>query len=391
VLFRDDLKAMAAKIRGKVFAALGEDAEIIVSTDPTHVGYLSGYRTVQLDVDRNYRCAVIVTRDKALLVTAAADAAPALEVLRDPSCIYRYGVFFFSSSGGAVDYAALPSPQGTFLDALRSALAATVKPNHRLGLDCASEWEFEHLKDLVGARSFDARPGIIKARSTKLPEEIEKIRHAAAITERGMEKALGQAKAGMTELELSTIIATEMRASGGIPRFVLVTAGERSALADAYSTTAVLAQGDLLRLDIGCTVDGYWADTARTAIVGEPTRDQQQRYEALLEGELAQLVLAKAGVTAGALFDVAVNRVRQGALADYKRTHCGHGIGITAHEFPSLNAANRNVEIEPGMVLCVETPYYEIGWGGMMVEDMIVIRDGGNERLTHLPRDLRRL
>jgi len=80
-----------------------------------------------------------------------------------------------------------------------------------------------------------------------------------------------------------------------------------------------------------------------------------------------------------------------GALPKYQRSHCGHGIGITVHEFPALNSANERVEIEEGMVLCVETPYYEIGRGGMMVEDMIVIRNGGNECLTRMPRELRLL
>ena len=391
MLFRDDLKAIADKARAKVFAACDEAADVIISTDPTHVGYLCGYRSLLLDLMRGYRCAAIVTRDKAILVTGASDAAAALEVLRDPACIYRYGVVFFEPNGGGVDYSALPKLENTFPDALRVAIGASVKLQHTIGLDCANEWELDELKNLVGTRSFDARSGIMKARRTKLPEEIDKIRHAASITERGMEKALHYAKVGVTELELSTIIAGEMRAGGGVPRFVVVTSGERSALADVYATSAKLAKGDLLRLDIGCTVDGYWADTARTAVVGEPTRDQQQRYDALLAGELAQLEFARSGVTAGDLFKVAVDRVRQGALPNYKRSHCGHGIGIDAHEFPTLNTSNQSVEICEGMVLCVETPYYEIGWGGMMVEDMIVIRQAGNECLTHLPRELVRL
>lgn len=391
MLFRDDLKAMADKARAKVFAACDEAADIIVSTDPTHVGYLCGYRTLLLDLMRDYRCAAVVTRDKAALVTGASDAVAALEVLRDPSCVYRYGVFFFTSHGGAVDYAALPKVEATFAEALRAAIAANAKPQHTIGIDCVHAWEAQELKTLVANRSFDARPAIMKARRTKLPEEIEKIQHAAAITERGLEKALACGKAGMSELELSTIIAGEMRTGGGIPRFVVVTSGARSALADAYATSAKLTAGDLVRFDIGCTVDGYWADTARTAVVGEPSRDQQQRYDALLEGELAQLALARSGITAADLFKVAVDRVRQGALPDYKRGHCGHGIGIEVHEFPTLNSANQAVELEDGMVLCVETPYYEIGWGGMMVEDMIVIRKAGNECLTHLPRDMPRL
>jgi Xaa-Pro aminopeptidase len=391
MLFRSDLKAIAEKARAKVFAASGNAADIIVSTDPSNVGYLCGYRTVLLDLFPSYRCAAIVTRDQAMLVTGASDAPAALEVLRDPACVYRYGMFFFDSTGGEVDFSALPKPEATFGDALGAALAAVAKPHHTIGLDCRAEWELKELQALAGTRSVDARPGILKARRTKLPEEIEKIRHAASITERGMAMAFDHAKSGVTELELSTIIAGEMRAGGGVPRFVVVTAGERSALADTYASSARLAKGDLLRLDIGCTVDGYWADTARTGVVGEPTGDQQTRYDALAEGELAQLKLARAGVSAGDLFKVAVDGVRNGALPNYKRTHCGHGIGVDVYEYPTLNPAFQNAELEDGMVLCVETPYYELGWGGMMVEDMIVIRPTGNECLTRLPRDLRRL
>src|SRR5580704_7593235 len=93
VLFRDDLKSIADKVRAKVFAACDDGAEAVVTVDPTHVGYLCGYRSLLLDVDRNYRCAVIITPNQTLLVTGASDAAPALEIIRDPACVYRYGMF----------------------------------------------------------------------------------------------------------------------------------------------------------------------------------------------------------------------------------------------------------------------------------------------------------
>jgi Xaa-Pro dipeptidase len=392
MLFRDDMKAIADRVRAKVFDACREPADVIVSTDPAHVGYLSGYRSVLLDADRTYRCAVVATRDRIILVTGASDAAPALEVMRDPSCIYRYGTFYFSARDDATaELSAMPKAQGTFIEALREAVHATVRPRHMVGVDCAAESEVGPLKELVSETTFDARPAIIKARSVKLPEEIAKMRRAAEVTEKGMAEAFDHARPGATELELSAIISAEIIAGGGIPRFVVVTAGERSALADAYATQARLSQGDLLRLDIGCTLDGYWADTARTAVVGEPTGEQQERYDALLAGELAELALARPGVTAGDIFNVAVDGVRQRGFDGYRRSHCGHGLGIAPHEFPTLNPANQHVQIEEGMVLCVETPYYELGWGGMMVEDIIVICEGGNERLTNLPSALRRL
>jgi Xaa-Pro dipeptidase len=392
MFYRDDMRAIAGKARAKIFQHCREDADVIISVDSVHVGYLTGYRSVLLDADRNFRCAVLLTRERTILVTGASDAAPALEVLRDPTSIYRYGVFYVSARGNGIDWSAMPKTESTFSDALKAAIRAHVKPSQTVGIDAGSSADIQQLREFLGKATFDARPAIIKARSVKVPEEVEKMRHAAAITERGMEKAFAAAKEGITELALSTIISAEMIAGGGVPRFVVVTSGERAALADAYATKKKLVKGDLLRVDLGCTVDGYWADMARTAIVGEPDKEQQSRYDALLAGERAQREFARAGVTAGALFDVAMRAVQgHGAFPNYQRSHCGHGLGIGAHEFPTLNPANRDVPIEENMVLCVETPYYELGWGGMMVEDIIVIGKHGNESLTKLPRELWRV
>jgi Xaa-Pro dipeptidase len=392
MFYRDDMRAIADQERAKAFQNCCDDPDVIVSVDSVHVGYLSGYRSVLLDADRNFRCAVLLTHERTILVTAASDAAPALEVLRDPASLYRYGVFYVSARGNGIDWSAMPKTESTFADALKAAIEGHVKPGQMVGIDAGSSADIQQLTEFLGETTFDARPAIIKARSVKVPEEIEKMRHAAAITERGMEKAFAAAKEGMTELELCTIISAGMVAGGGVPRFVVVTSGERSALADAYATNKKLVKGDLLRVDLGCTVDGYWADMARTAIVGEPDEEQQSRYDALAAGEQAQREFARAGVTAGELFDVAVRAVREhGAFPNYQRSHCGHGLGIGAHEFPTLNPANRGVPIEENMVLCVETPYYELGWGGMMVEDIIVIGKHGNESLTKLPRELWRV
>jgi Xaa-Pro dipeptidase len=386
--YRDDMKVIANQTRQKVFAACGDTVDVVVTIDPTHVGYLSGYRSIQLDVDRNYRCAAIVTHDRTVLIVGAADAAPALEVLRDPSCIFRYGQFYVYSRANDLNFTALPPSKATFAEALSTAVEATLSANNTVGLDAATAGEMNELKEVVTHPSKDVRQSIIRARSVKTPEEIARIRNAAEITERGMEKAIRHAAVGVTEIELSRLIASEIRAGGGIPRLLSVTAGDRAALADAYASRAELKKGDLVRLDIACTLDGYWADTARTIVVGTPTREQQSRYDALLAGELAQFEIAKPGIHASDLFKVAVDTVRKGALSNYQRTHCGHGIGVAAHEFPTLNAANHDVLVEENMVFCVETPYYEIGWGGMMVEDMIVVRPEGLEFLTRLPREL---
>lgn len=384
-----ELSDIALQARTKLFGMLDDSVTALVTTNAVHVGYLGGYRSILWDADRTYRCALIATRDGVYLVTGASDAAAAMEVVRDPSRIYRYGQFYVEGAEEARSYEAMPPSQPAFTDALAAACAAAIGRDATVALDVPdAETRAQIGTMLDGCRLFNATPKLVACRATKLPGELAKLRVASAITERGMQRALAEAREGMTELDLSAIISGEIIAAGGIPRFVVVTTGGRSALVDAYATSTPIRKGDLLRIDVGCTVNGYWADTARTAVCGEPSDLQASRYDALLKGELAQLDMLRPGVSSADLYNVAIDVVRQGALPAYRRNHCGHGIGLVAHEYPSLAPSNP-VEIVKDMVLCVETPYYEIGWGGMMVEDTVIVTETGIEYLTHADRSLR--
>src|SRR5699024_11059220 len=161
---------------------------------------------------------------------------------------------------------------------------------------------------------------------------------AAHLAEAVISNAIAGAEPGVTERELADIVAGEMVSGGGKPRFVVVTAGERSALADAFPTDRPLRPGDLLRFDVGCTVNGYWSDIGRTAVLGEPDARVRDHYQAILAGEQGQLDRVEPGVSAASLFEVAVSTVEAGGVTPYRRHHCGHGIGIDVYEPPIINA-----------------------------------------------------
>lgn len=381
--------SLAGAIRKKLFGMTPE-FDVIVTTNTVHVGYLCGYRSILMDADRYYRSAVVATRDGVLLVTGGSDAAAALEVTGDPARIFRYGEFFVSSHEPGTYYEAMPPAAATFEAAVGAALKAVLKPSHRIGIDAPDRTGFAAIEaHLAGHIAENATSAIVKARAVKLPGEVEVLRLAARVSEAGTQKAIAAARPGMSELELATIISAEIIANGGIPRFIVVTAGLRSALVDAYASPHRLEAGALLRIDIGCTFNGYWADNARTVVMGEPSALQRSRYDAILAGELAQLAALRPGTTAGELFRIGVEATREAGFPTFNRNHCGHGIGVVAHEYPSLNAAHEHVAIEAGMVLCVETPYYEMGWGGMMVEDTVLVTASGYEPLTVADRSLR--
>jgi Xaa-Pro aminopeptidase len=166
-----------------------------------------------------------------------------------------------------------------------------------------------------------------------------------------------------------------------------VTIGERAALADVYPTDRALRPGDLVRFDLGCLVGPYRSDISRTAVTGKPTEKQARYYAAILAGERAAIAAMKPGVPVSQLFDVAVRVTRESGLPHYQRHHVGHGIGLEPYDPPTINAAT-NTALEPGMVFCVETPYYEHGWGGVQVEDAIEVTPGGSRTLTRSSQDL---
>ncbi len=343
----------------------------VVLTRPANVTYATGYRSVAGDIFASHRMAVVMSPEEVVLVAPAADGAAATETAVDPERLVPYGRFFFESRDGTHPEMAGVHP--TFEAALDAAMERT---GGRIGSDAG-----------VGSGE-PAAEWMAALRATKTPEEIDCLEAAAELAEKGIDAALTAAAPGVTERQLKRIVAAVMAEGGGYPRFVVVTAGERSALSDARATTRPLMEGDLVRFDVGCTYQGYWSDVGRTAVVGPPDPEQGARYAAILAGEEAQLSAARPGLTAAGLFEVAVAAVEDHGLRPYRRHHCGHGIGTEVYESPVV-APGVDVPLEEGMVLCVETPFYELGWGGMMVEDTIAITADGARQLTRSDRSLR--
>src|SRR5262249_10036923 len=179
----------------------------------------------------------------------------------------------------------------------------------------------------------------------------------------------------------------EVLRKGAEPFFTVVTIGERAALADVYPTDRALRVGDLVRFDLGCLVGPYRSDISRTAVLGKPSEKQARYYAAILAGERAAIAAMKPGVPVNEIFDVAMRTTREQGMPHYQRMHVGHGIGLEPYDPPPLNAATR-IRLEPGMVFCVETPYYEHGWGGVQVEDAVEITAAGIRQLTRSAQDL---
>lgn len=379
--------AEAAERRAKLFSICG-DADIIVATTPENVFYISGYWSMGADTSRCPKLAAVANRDKVLLVAPAADQGPAFEVFDKSEDVFPFGQFHFDAallSGKTLQKAA-----GDFHSALSEALEELTRLNALLALDCeidgdvAAHIQARHPRLQVVSRG-DA---FIGSRATKTMAEIERLSRAAAVAERALEEGMAMASANVSEWEIAGTIASGIVGRGGVPGFIVVTSGPRSALADAYPSHRKLERGDVVRFDIGCRVEGYWADTARTAVVGEPSHFLNELYRMTSTGTLALTEQIRAGMTAREAYSTALEAVRAAGLPSYERHHCGHGIGLEPHEFPTISPTN-TARLEAGMVLCIETPLYQLNGHGMMIEDTVVLGNDHAQLLTSLSREMR--
>ena len=149
-----------------------------------------------------------------------------------------------------------------------------------------------------------------------------------------------------------------------------------------------LEDGDIIRFDVGGRYKHYRADIARNAVLGEPNKKVRTYYEALWKGVQRGTEMLKPGVRAADVFDAVVETVRREGIPHYARTHVDHGIGLDGYDLPQLTPDSKDV-LEEGMVLCVETPYYELGFGGLQVENMVAVGPDGPQSLMKTNGKLR--
>ncbi len=224
--------------------------------------------------------------------------------------------------------------------------------------------------------------------AVKSPEEQEILRVASRCAAEAIGVTLGIAREGISQRELVETYRVYATRQGAQPTHSYLRCGPFSAFSEVLPCAYTLKKGDLLSWDVGCIYQGYHADLAGTAVVGNPSERQIRYYRAVLAGERAAIAAIQPGVRVADVFHVAVATVRENGIPNYQRNHCGHGIGTEGYGIP-LVAPDSSLCFEPGMVVNIETPYYEIGFGGVAVEDTILVTDTGHEYVSNISSDLR--
>lgn len=224
-------------------------------------------------------------------------------------------------------------------------------------------------------------------RMVKSPEEVDRIRAVTQITEKAVYAAFKEAKDGVKEIELARVLGTYMVNNDAVPVLVSIGFGTRGCHPNALPTQRSLKNGDIIRFDVGACRLHYYSDLARIAVLGEPTDKTIKYYEALLNGQKAAFNLVKAGAKVRDIFNACMDAVHDSGMPHYKRHGVGHGIGAEFYDEPLITGTSDTV-LEEGMVINIETPYYETGFGGLQTEDAVLVKEDGFEFLTSGKRPL---
>lgn len=336
--------------------------------------------------------------DQPRLVVAASEIDYAVEGLAAPTVVHVFGDFFRRRSD-EVDLddnerlvAGLHNQRRPAADratVLADVIVELELAKATIGLDVAPGADPSLVDAMPAARVVDGSAMMKALRSIKTPREVERLRRAASVAEQAISVTASIAAPGVTQPELAAEFSATVARAGARLRVDSVSIGRATVFGNANVANSECRAGDLIRFDVGAIVDGYQSDLSRCFTLGPPSGKIRHYAEAVIAGQTAALDLLAPGVRAADLFAIAVGATRAAGIPHYERTNVGHGIGLAGNGYDApLLAPGDQTVIAEGMVLCVETPYYEFGFGGVQIEDMVVVTGDGWEPLSHLPRAL---
>ena len=366
------LSARHARLR-EALAALGLDALIVTSAQ--NIRYLTNHAgsagilvatraAMHLVIDFRYEEATRALQD-------SPSACPALTLWRVPA---------------------------SYEEALIAALAELGVS--AVGFEAGNVTVARHVwwRDTIASRTLAlelrSTDGIIeRARMVKDAAEIVALREAARRLTTVAASVIPAIRVGMSERELAGVLEGHMREAGydRLAFDTIVASGPNSALPHYRAGDRRLATGDLLVLDFGGVLDGYCCDLTRTVSIGPPSPEARRVYGAVLEAQLAAIAAARPGTSASDVDAAARNVLVSHGLGEAFGHGTGHGLGLDVHEEPRITRPRPDAAAVPlaaGMVFTVEPGAYLAGWGGVRIEDDVLVTETGCEVLTDVPKEL---
>ncbi len=250
--------------------------------------------------------------------------------------------------------------------------------------------EYQSLKESLDVEEWiGCSRDLREIRMVKSEEELAALRIAEQIGVDAFLSVLPQIKEGMTENQLAAELEYQMRKRGaeGTSFETIAISGKKTSMPHGRPDDKKIACGDFITMDFGCKYRGYCSDMTRTVVLGKANEEQKKIYETVRLAQETGLHAIRSGVL-GKEADRAARKVIEDAgFGKYFGHSLGHGVGLEIHELPNLSPMSE-VVLKPGMVVTCEPGIYIPDFGGVRIEDMVCVNEGGYENFTHLSKEL---
>ncbi|TMN72602.1 aminopeptidase P family protein [Pseudoalteromonas sp. S1727] len=262
--------------------------------------------------------------------------------------------------------------------------------NSHLGFDAAfinvAVWQ--QVADELSSHTTVAVQGLVeRLRMIKNEWEIAQIKAAAAIADEALAQTLPYFKEGVSERDLALELEFRMQKLGseGMAFATILMFAERTSLPHGSPSNRVLKEGDFITLDFGAVVNGYRSDMTRSYVLGQASTKQAKIYNTVATAQQAAIDLIKPGVHCIDLQNASQRILDGSGFGDYAGQGLGHGVGLFLHEQPFINSNCKHI-LEVGNVITIEPGIYIPDFGGVRLEEDILITNTGYEILTHAPK-----
>ncbi|MFO0891862.1 MAG: Xaa-Pro peptidase family protein [Isosphaeraceae bacterium] len=354
-----------AERREKLRCGLQEDdLHALLVSSPTNVSYLTGFT--------GDSSALLLGRERDVLVSDGRFTTQIAQECPDLEAVIR------------------PAAQ-----TMNQAIAGVVAKldGGRLGFEAAalSVAEFQSLTQALPDHSLVATTERVETlRQIKDASEIQAIRQAVDFAERAFLMVRPQIRPGMTEKEVADLLESSLRLCGATASSFppIVAVGRNAALPHARPTeTARIGDEDFVLFDWGATGRPYKSDLTRVVVTGKVTPEFERVYETVLEAQERAIASIRPGVLAHDVDAEARSFIEQAGFGRFFDHGLGHGLGMEIHEAPRLRRESNTI-LQPGMIVTVEPGIYLPGWGGIRIEDDVLVTPEGREVLSRLPKAL---
>ncbi|KUJ91268.1 MAG: peptidase M24 [Thermoanaerobacter thermocopriae] len=243
--------------------------------------------------------------------------------------------------------------------------------------------QYRELKEFLEIELIPQANLVETLRMVKDEEEIENIKKAQNITDKAFEYLLNFIKVGMTEKEVALELEYFMKKQGAedLSFDTIVASGKRSSLPHGKASEKVIEKGDFVTIDFGCKVNGYCSDMTRTIVMGKANEKQKEIYNIVLEAQQKAIANLKAGLTSKEADLLARSVIEEKGYGKYFSHSLGHGVGLEVHEAPSLSFKKEEI-LKEGAIVTVEPGIYIPYFGGVRIEDMVLLKEDGVINLT---------